>query len=54
MRGDEPAQLECERYAALLADGPIDLVCLGIGENGHLAFNDPGSTDFSDPRLSRR
>jgi glucosamine-6-phosphate deaminase len=48
--GDKPAELECERYAALLADGPIDLVCLGIGENGHLAFNDPGSTDFCDSR----
>ena len=49
MRGAEPDGVECERYAALLAAVPIDLVCLGIGENGHLAFNDPG-TDFSDPR----
>ena len=51
MSGDMPADVECERYAALLAEGPIELVCLGIGENGHLAFNDPGSTDFSDPSL---
>jgi glucosamine-6-phosphate deaminase len=50
MHGQEPVRDECKRYAALLADGPIDLVCLGIGENGHLAFNDPGSADFSDPR----
>jgi glucosamine-6-phosphate deaminase len=40
---------ECRRYAALLAEAPIDLCCLGIGENGHLAFNDPGVADFDDP-----
>ena len=28
---------ECERYAALLDEAPIDLVCMGIGENGHIA-----------------
>jgi glucosamine-6-phosphate deaminase len=28
---------------------PLDLCCLGIGENGHLAFNDPPVADFSDP-----
>ncbi len=44
-----PAE-ECERYAALLAAHPLDLCCLGIGENGHLAFNDPGVADFDDPR----
>jgi glucosamine-6-phosphate deaminase len=40
---------ECARYAALLREAPIDLVCLGIGENGHLAFNDPPVADFQDP-----
>jgi glucosamine-6-phosphate deaminase len=40
---------ECERYAALLRQHPLDLCCLGIGENGHLAFNDPPVADFSDP-----
>lgn len=39
---------ECARLTALLTDGPIDLVCLGIGENGHLAFNDPPAP-FDDP-----
>ena len=34
-------QGECERYARMLAEAPIDVVCAGIGENGHLAFNDP-------------
>jgi glucosamine-6-phosphate deaminase len=40
---------ECRRYAALLAEAPIDLICMGIGENGHIAFNDPPAADFQDP-----
>lgn len=40
---------ECERYTRLLAAQPIDLCCLGIGENGHIAFNDPPVADFRDP-----
>ncbi|MDB6170248.1 MAG: glucosamine-6-phosphate deaminase [Verrucomicrobia bacterium] len=40
---------ECRRYASLLGEGPIDAVCLGIGENGHLAFNDPPVASFRDP-----
>jgi glucosamine-6-phosphate deaminase len=36
-------------YAGLLAAAPIDIVCLGIGVNGHLAFNDPPVADFRDP-----
>jgi glucosamine-6-phosphate deaminase len=42
-------EAECARYAALLAEKPIDLVCMGIGENGHIAFNDPPVADFDDP-----
>ncbi len=44
----DPAD-ECGRYASLLAAHPLDLCCLGIGENGHLAFNDPPVADFNDP-----
>lgn len=40
---------ECARYAAVLAQSRVDIVCLGIGENGHLAFNDPPIADFADP-----
>jgi glucosamine-6-phosphate deaminase len=40
--------LEMRRYAALLAAEAIDVVCLGIGENGHIAFNDPPVADFRD------
>ncbi len=49
--GDDEAaaDAECARYAALLRSAPIDIVCLGIGENGHLAFNDPPVADFADP-----
>jgi glucosamine-6-phosphate deaminase len=42
-------QAECRRLRALLSEKPIDLVCCGIGENGHLAFNDPPVADFGDP-----
>jgi len=41
---------ECERYAALLAQYPADIVCMGIGENGHIAFNDPPVADFNDAK----
>ena len=37
-------------YAQLLEKHPIDLACIGIGENGHLAFNDPGVADFNDSK----
>ena len=43
------AERRCGEYAALLAELPPDVVLLGIGENGHLAFNDPPVADFSDP-----
>ena len=41
---------ECERYSSLVSEAPIDIVCLGIGENGHIAFNDPDVADFNDPK----
>ena len=41
---------ECERYAALLAEYPTDIVVMGIGENGHIAFNDPPVADFADTK----
>lgn len=42
-------EAEANRYAQLLADHPPVLAALGIGENGHLAFIDPGECDFDDP-----
>jgi glucosamine-6-phosphate deaminase len=51
LAGDAPEPIqECDRYAGLLRAQPIDLCCLGIGENGHVAFNDPPVADFNDPR----
>jgi glucosamine-6-phosphate deaminase len=41
---------ECQRYAQLLQEKPIDISFLGIGENGHIGFNDPHEADFSDPK----
>ena len=48
----ESADLEQEvaRYTALMTESLIDLVCMGIGENGHIAFNDPPVADFNDPQ----
>ncbi|MGV8879984.1 MAG: glucosamine-6-phosphate deaminase [Sphingobacteriaceae bacterium] len=42
---------ECQRYAKLLESHPTDIVCMGIGENAHIAFNDPHVADFNDPLL---
>ena len=44
-------QDECKRYSDLLINYPTDIVCLGIGENTHLAFNDPHVADFNDPLI---
>jgi glucosamine-6-phosphate deaminase len=50
IEGDAPdPEAEAARYAALLRENPLDLTCAGIGENGHLAFNDPPVADFDDP-----
>jgi len=47
----EDLNAECVRYSALLETNPFDIACIGIGENGHLAFNDPPVADFDDPQL---
>lgn len=42
IRGEAPdSQAECHRISSLIQKGPIDVAFIGIGENGHLAFNDP-------------
>ncbi len=43
-------QKEAERYAKILAKQKIDVVVLGIGENGHIAFNDPPVANFKDDK----
>lgn len=50
--GDAPdAEAEALRYENLLKEYPVDIACIGIGENGHIAFNDPPVADFNDTRL---
>ena len=44
-----PAEEACAAYTGLLKQHPVDVVCMGIGENGHIAFNDPPVADFEDP-----
>ncbi|MBN7793887.1 6-phosphogluconolactonase [Microbacterium esteraromaticum] len=53
IRTDGGADNEATRYSELLDAAPIDLVCLGIGVNGHIAFNEPGEADLSDPETVR-
>lgn len=45
----EDVDKACRDYEALLREYPADMVALGWGENGHLAFNDPPYADFDDP-----
>jgi glucosamine-6-phosphate deaminase len=51
LNGNRPdPEQECERYTSLLRRHPVDIVCMGIGENGHIAFNDPHVARFDDPK----
>lgn len=45
------AEKEAERYGKLLQENPTDIVVMGIGENGHIAFNDPPVADFKDKKI---
>jgi glucosamine-6-phosphate deaminase len=50
LKGDaKDIDAEIKRYEKLLKDNPVDVACIGIGENGHIAFNDPAVADFNDP-----
>ena len=43
-------EAEAARYGKLLEENPTDIVIMGIGENGHIAFNDPPVADFKDKK----
>jgi len=45
---------ECKRYSDLLNEHSVDIVCMGIGENGHIAFNDPHVAQFNDPEIVKK
>jgi hypothetical protein len=51
LNGSADTAYESVRYAALISESPLDVICLGIGENGHIAFNDPPVADFNDPLI---
>ena len=44
---------EAERYGSLIEKNRPDLIVMGIGENGHIAFNDPPVADFNDKKLAK-
>ncbi|MVM34684.1 glucosamine-6-phosphate deaminase [Spirosoma sp. HMF4905] len=54
INGNSDPNVECKRYEALLLEYPTDIVCMGIGENCHIAFNDPHVAHFNDPMLVKQ
>nr|MBI1232356.1 glucosamine-6-phosphate isomerase [Cytophagales bacterium] len=54
INGQGDTSIEIGRYTSFLLEAPIDVVCLGIGENGHIAFNDPPVADFQDECLVKK
>ncbi len=44
---------ECARYGELIKNFPCDIVVMGIGENGHIAFNDPHAASFCDQKIAK-
>lgn len=48
INGNADPNEECARYTQLLEENPVDIVCMGIGENCHIAFNDPHVAFFND------
>ena len=46
----ENIEQACSSYSRLLSEYPVDIVCMGIGENGHIAFNDPPVANFNDEK----
>ena len=51
--GPRDVEAERRRYEELIRANPPDISCLGVGISGHIALNEPGDTDFSDPRAVR-
>jgi len=52
--GNSSVEEEIARYSALITEKSIDIICLGIGENGHIAFNDPHVADFIDIQIIKK
>lgn len=52
--GGENEKESIENYEKILSNTHIDIVCMGIGENGHIAFNDPPVADFNDKKTIKK
>jgi len=50
---EEDGKNAAAAYDALLRANPLDVCFMGIGENGHIAFNDPQVADFNDPKWTK-
>lgn len=50
INGMNDPETECGHYEKLLEENPVDIVFMGVGENGHIAFNDPSVADFNDKK----
>ena len=48
LNGQIDPEKACSEYTQLLKENPVDVVFMGIGENGHIAFNDPHVAHFDD------
>ena len=46
---EDPAAF-CAEMKKVMAEHPVDIAFIGVGENGHIAFNDPPVADFADPK----
>lgn len=54
IKAEKTPEQACAAYEKLLSEHDIDIVFMGIGENGHIAFNDPHVADFNDPHLIKK
>lgn len=54
INGQQDPEMTCKEYAEKLTAAPIDIVCMGVGENGHIAFNDPPVADFNDKEVIKK
>lgn len=54
INGWQNPEITCKEYAKLISEKTIDIVCMGVGENGHIAFNDPSVADFNDTHVIKK
>lgn len=52
--GKNEIEAACKEYSEKISSAPVDIVCMGVGENGHIAFNDPDVADFNDSTVIKK